>query len=105
MINLKKEHPLQIGQLVKIRKGRDAGQAAVVVRLDEEQGIWIADGHKRKFDRPKKKNRLHLESQATISSEVVNSLQESGRVTNAKLRHAVNVFLESDAHNVKQKGE
>jgi len=105
VINLKKEHPLQPGQLVKIRRGRDAGQAAVVVRLDEEQGIWIADGHKRKFDRPKKKNRLHLEPQATISSEVVNSLQESGRVTNAKLRHAVNAFLESDAHHVKQKGE
>lgn len=105
MIHLKKENPLQIGQLVKIRKGRDAGQAAVIVKLDEEQGIWIADGHKRKFDHPKKKNPLHLEPQLAISSEVVNSLQESGRVTNAKLRHAIHAFLESDAQNAKQKGE
>ncbi|MDO7908327.1 KOW domain-containing RNA-binding protein [Paenibacillus sp. JX-17] len=85
----------QIGQLVKILKGRDADQVAVVVAIADSRFVYIADGDKRKFDQPKKKNVSHLAFQTMISSEVVNSLNESGRVTNGKLRHAVAMFEQS----------
>lgn len=83
------EVTLQPGQIVKILKGRDAGQYAVIVSIEDSRFVWIADGDKRKFDGAKKKNVLHLEPQSYISSEVVNSLQESGRVTNGKSRFAL----------------
>ncbi|KKO51421.1 KOW domain-containing RNA-binding protein [Paenibacillus sp. DMB20] len=98
------EIPLQIGQIVRILRGRDAGQYAVVVSIEDSRFVMIADGHKRKFDQAKKKNALHLEPQSFISSEVVNSLQESGRVTNGKLRFAVSRFL-SEQSDADQKGE
>ncbi|MFB5268972.1 hypothetical protein ACE41H_19605 [Paenibacillus enshidis] len=102
---MKDQGSLQIGQLVKILKGRDAGQAAVVVSIADSRFVYIADGDKRKFDQAKKKNILHLEPQPMISSEVVNSLNESGRVTNGKLRFAVNRFLESAEFHAEEKGD
>ncbi|MCW3795979.1 hypothetical protein HF638_27265 [Paenibacillus sp. SZ31] len=95
----------QLGQLVKIRKGRNADQAAVIVAIADSRFVYIADGDKRKFDQPKKKSLLHLELQPMISSEVVNSLNECGRVTNGKLRYAVHSFLESTNIQAEEKGD
>ncbi|WP_106767147.1 KOW domain-containing RNA-binding protein [Paenibacillus faecalis] len=101
---MNKELIPQIGQIVKVLRGRDADQYAVIVSIEDSKFVTIADGNKRKFDQAKKKNLIHLELQSFISSEVVNSLQESGRVTNGKLRFAINQFL-SDKSNADQKGE
>jgi len=95
----------QVGQIVKVLKGQGAPQPAVIIAIPDEKFVYIADGNKRKFDQPKKKNLLHLELMPVISSEVVNSLQESGRVTNGKLRYAVTKFLESAENSVEQKGD
>lgn len=101
---MNKPNTVEIGQVVKILRGRDADQYAIVVSIEDSKFVNIADGNKRKFDQAKKKSLLHLQPQPFISSEVVNSLQESGRVTNGKLRFAVAKFL-SDKSNADQKGE
>jgi large subunit ribosomal protein L14e len=95
----------QLGQIVKVLRGRDLGNYAVVVGMIDQRFIWIADGDKRKFDQPKKKNLLHLQLQNTISSEVVESLMETGRVTNGKLRYALNKFVEIQQIEAQEKGE
>jgi large subunit ribosomal protein L14e len=95
----------QIGQIVKVMRGRDAGQYAVVVSIVDERFVMIADGDKRKFDQPKKKNILHLKLQSDISSEVVNSLRETGRVTNGKIRFALSKFVEKLPSDAEEKGE
>jgi len=95
----------QIGQLVKVLKGRDAGAIYVIVGILDDKFVWIADGNKRKFDGPKRKNAQHLELLPIVSSEVVHSLQESGRVTNGKLRHAVLVYQNSADSMAEEKGD
>ena len=85
----------QIGQIVKILRGRDAGSYAVVIGLEDQRQALIADGDSRKFEHPKKKNLLHLELQNEISEIVVSSLIETGRVTNGKLRHVLAKYAES----------
>ncbi|ANE46804.1 KOW domain-containing protein [Paenibacillus swuensis] len=89
----------ELGQIVKILKGRDDGKIAVIIGIVDGRFVSIADGDKRKFDQPKKKNLLHLELQEWISSEVVDSIRESGRVTNGKLRYAVSKFIEASQSN------
>ncbi|TDQ34732.1 KOW domain-containing RNA-binding protein [Aureibacillus halotolerans] len=79
----------QIGQYVKICKGRDRGFIAIIVSIVDESQLLLADGKKRTFDRAKLKNLAHVELLATVSPEVKRSLAETGRVTNAKLRHAI----------------
>lgn len=89
----------QLGQIVQILRGRDYGKYAVIVKIVDDRFVFIADGDKRKFDQPKKKNLNHLQLFSESSSEVVNSLMESGRVTNGKLRFALNRFVENRQFN------
>jgi len=84
---------IQIGQLIKVLKGKDEERYAIVIEVLDERFVWIADGNKRKFDSPKKKNVLHLEILPIISQEVASSLQESGKVTNAKLRYVIQKYM------------
>lgn len=82
----------ELGQVVQIMQGRETGQYAVVIKIVDERYVLLADGEKRKYDRPKKKNLNHIEITNHISPEVQNSLLETGRVTNGKLRFAINKF-------------
>lgn len=79
----------QIGQLVRIEKGRERGQFAVIIETVDDHFVLLADGDKRKYDRPKKKNIKHIELLESISPEVRSSLLETKRVSNGKLRFAV----------------
>jgi len=83
----------RIGQIVRILQGREAGQYAIVIRVIDDKHVMLADGDKRKFDRPKKKNLHHIEQMNYISKEVRDSLLENGRVTNGKLRFAIAKFV------------
>lgn len=104
-MNMKPCSDVKIGQIVRVLKGKDAGSFYVIVQIIDDKFVMIVDGAKRKFDQPKRKNIQHLELQPMISSEVVHSLQESGRVTNAKLRYAVNAYVESANINAEKKGD
>jgi large subunit ribosomal protein L14e len=95
----------QVGQLVRILKGKDAGEVAIVIAVVDSRFVYIADGDKRKFDGPKKKNILHLELIPFISSEIVNSLKETGRVTNGKLRFAVMKYAGPEGISAEEKGD
>lgn len=94
----------QVGQLVRVIKGRDSGQYALIIKILDERFVVLADGDKRKFDRPKKKNIHHLEFFDYVSPEVQNSIMETGRVTNGKLRYALTKFVNEHVTDLK-KGE
>jgi len=94
----------EIGQIVRITQGRDAGQYAVVIEILDHRFVLLADGEKRKYNRPKKKNLQHVELIDYISPEIKSSLEETGRVTNGKLRFAKNLFA-NEAVTHKQKGD
>ncbi len=83
----------RLGQMVRILKGRDAGGIACIIHIEDQRFVLIADGDKRKVDRSKKKNVNHLELFDFISPEVKNSIEQTGRVTNAKLRFAISTFM------------
>ncbi|GAB4074341.1 KOW domain-containing RNA-binding protein [Barrientosiimonas marina] len=82
----------RIGQVVRILQGREAGQYAVVLKIIDDRYVLLADGEKRKYDQPKRKNLNHVEVMDFVSPEVQNSLLETGRVTNGKLRFALTKF-------------
>jgi large subunit ribosomal protein L14e len=95
----------KLGQIVRIVRGKDSGKYAVIIGVEDQRFVWIVDGDKRKFDHPKKKSLIHLELQQTISSEVVNSLNENGRVTNGKLRFALYRYVDQLKSEAQEKGE
>ncbi|UJF33706.1 KOW domain-containing RNA-binding protein [Paenibacillus hexagrammi] len=95
----------QIGQIAKVLRGRDPGEYAVIIGIVDTRFVLLADGDKRKFDSPKKKNLNHLQIQNAISSEVESSIRETGRVTNAKLRFAIAHFVDRLRVEAQEKGE
>lgn len=102
-MSTQKQEP-KIGQIVRVTRGRDAGQYAVIIEILDHRYVLLADGEKRKYHCPKKKNLQHVELIDYISPEIKNSLRETGRVTNGKLRYAKNLFAEETVTD-KQKGD
>lgn len=94
-----------LGQIVKVLRGREMQQYAIIIGVVDNRFVLIADGDKRKFNQPKKKNLLHLHLEDAVSSEVVSSLKETGRVTNSKLRYAIHKFAASRQTEAQEKGE
>ncbi|MBM7096639.1 MULTISPECIES: KOW domain-containing RNA-binding protein [Alteribacter] len=92
----------QLGELVRIIKGRDKDQYACVIEVLDSRFVRIADGDKRKVDRAKKKNIQHIERMDLVSPEVKNSIVDTGRVTNAKLRFAISSYMND---NLLKEGE
>ncbi|TQS76052.1 RNA-binding protein [Ornithinibacillus gellani] len=95
----------RIGQVVRIKQGREAGQYAIILKIVDERYVLLADGEKRKYDRPKKKNLNHMEIMDYISPEVQDSLLKTGRVTNGKLRFAIAKFVDEVVTDDLKKGD
>lgn len=97
--------PYQVGEIVEILMGRDAGKHAVILEVCDERFVLIVDGEKRKFDHPKTKNKKHLRPTGYISKEVIKSLFEDKRVSNAKLRYVIQDYLLKKFSKDNEKGE
>jgi len=84
----------EIGTVVEVIQGRDRGLFAVVIGHSERRFVIIADGHTRRADKPKKKNVMHVRSTSYLAHEVVEALRADGKITNARLRHALRLYQE-----------
>ena len=51
----------RLGQIVRILRGREAGNFAIVIGVEKPRFVWLADGSTRRADRPKKKNVKHIQ--------------------------------------------
>jgi large subunit ribosomal protein L14e len=95
----------KIGQIAKVIRGNEVDTHVVIIEIIDTKFVMIADGKKRKFDNPKKKNILHLQLQDSISQEVLESIEQTGRVTNGKLKFALINFHNNITVSGKMKGE
>ncbi len=50
---------IQVGSIVKSKSGHDSGSFYLVIDM-KQSFAWIVDGRRRKLEKPKKKNILHL---------------------------------------------
>ncbi|GAK04752.1 hypothetical protein JCM19037_3194 [Geomicrobium sp. JCM 19037] len=79
----------QIGEIVEATKGRDHGKIYIVVGKFDDHFVAVADGDQRTFKTAKKKNINHVRALGFASREVKESLEQTGLVTNAKIRHGL----------------
>lgn len=101
-----KNSSFNIGEIVEIVMGRDKGSFAVIVKVIDDRNVLVADGDKRKYDNPKKKNVRHINSTEYISKEVADNLQHNDRISNAKLRYNLQDFISNHLNkDVQERGE
>jgi len=76
------ENEVWIGQLVSSLQGRDSGMFYLVMKVDNESRVLVADGDGRKVEKPKRKNIKHLKFYDTVAKDIFAKAQTGKRVTN-----------------------
>lgn len=77
---------LQVGCVVSSIKGRDKGKLYVVVGVENQTMVRLADGEGRKVENPKRKNIKHVHNTEVIAGEVSSKAAIGKRITNADIR-------------------
>ncbi len=95
---------LQLGQLVSSRAGRDAGKMYLVVRIDDERFVGVADGEKRTVEEPKRKNIKHLTVHKHVSHSIQARLESGGLPANSEIRKELRAFTALVGEGEKEKG-
>ena len=80
--------PIEKGNLVISKKGRDKGRLFVVLYSVDADYVFVCDGDLRKVGHPKKKKRLHLSPTAYACPELP-ELYENGRLLDSDVRKAL----------------
>ena len=82
------------GKLAFSKAGHDKGKLYVIVK-EEGDALWLADGRTRSLEKPKRKNRRHIQpaGQAFTPEELEKLLQSPA--------HGNNLVREAVEHSVK----
>lgn len=83
---------VSIGQIVTSCRGKDKGLPGVIIAIIDHRFVLVADGDKRTYEYPKKKNLSHLILSDCYSPEIKSSISEAGFVTDAKLRYVLQKY-------------
>ena len=83
------ENSLRLGQVVRSRAGRDKNRFFIVVMIQDEDYVYIADGDLRKIEKPKLKKIKHLAKTNYFAKEIADNLDKDAAVSNASIRNAL----------------
>ncbi|MDR3051326.1 MAG: KOW domain-containing RNA-binding protein [Oscillospiraceae bacterium] len=84
-----KPFPIEIGRVVCSKAGRDAGRALVVLAVEDERYVRVADGRLRTVAKPKRKKVLHLVAKPECFTSVREKLTQGVPILDAELRAAL----------------
>jgi ribosomal protein L14E/L6E/L27E len=77
------------GKLAISRSGHDSGKLYVVIK-EEERGVWLANGVIRPVERPKRKNKKHIQVIKKLPEEVEALL--NGDFRNEDIKRAIKIY-------------
>ena len=80
-----------IGKLAISKSGHDKGQLYVIVREDE-RNLYLADGVLKTIDRPKKKNKKHVQPILRIPAEVEAILSSEKELKDLEMKRALKCY-------------
>lgn len=91
---------LRPGAIVRSLAGRDQATVYVVLRQEDERLVTVADGIGRPFDRPKAKNRRHLEVVGWAEPMLAERLSRGERVADQEISKAIAAFQSHEQKEV-----
>lgn len=77
------------GALVRSLAGRDQGACYLVLRQVDERRVAVSNGRQRPVDRPKVKNRRHLEVLGWVEAALAFRLERGDRVSDQDIQKAL----------------
>ncbi|MDR3207440.1 MAG: KOW domain-containing RNA-binding protein [Oscillospiraceae bacterium] len=89
---------MKVSDIVLSLRGHDAGNHMVVLAVEGEF-LFLADGKRRRAEKPKRKKQKHVELAAESDSRVALKLRAGEKVTNNELRRALADFIAQRAQS------
>ncbi len=88
--------PAVVGRVAISTAGRDAGRVFVIVTIEDDAYVYVADGDLRKMDHPKRKKLKHLKLTEKVLEPIAEKLISGSKVFDAQVRSAIRA-LDQDA--------
>lgn len=83
---------VEVSDIVVSRCGRDSGMPMLVVGQEGDSILFLANGKHRRFERPKRKKRKHIEYRAACDNWTRDKLRSTGRLSNSDVRKALALY-------------
>lgn len=84
-------YPMEPGRVVRSKAGRDLGRHLMVVRVEDAEHVYAADGDLRKLATPKRKKQKHLHATPVLLTEIAERLVAAQPVQDAEIRKALDL--------------
>ena len=84
---------IEVSDVVRSIRGRDAGACFIVTATDGEYA-FLADGRGRRLEKPKKKKLKHISFALRSEGRTFQKLRDGDKVTNSEIRRALNDISE-----------
>lgn len=84
--------PAELGRVVMSTAGRDAGKYFLIVGIESDKVIYIADGVIRKLEKPKRKKIKHVVLKPQIAQAIGEKLKEGKKVFDPEIKSALMSF-------------
>ena len=75
--------------IVRSNAGRDKGKLFVVLAVDGEDYLLLADGKSRKVESPKRKKRRHVLFVSAEETRLAEKIKSEEKITNSELRRTL----------------
>ena len=98
------EGALETGDVVFVRRGKNKGKFFVVVEIESETRIFIADGSRYSVGKPKKKNVKHLQRTLMNLEDVAGRVAGGKPLDNGWLIQKVSAILDNSDTSWRQGG-
>ncbi|MCR4432168.1 MAG: KOW domain-containing RNA-binding protein [Tepidanaerobacteraceae bacterium] len=87
-------HEISLGQLVLSCAGRDRGRFMIVVKILDENYVYVADGTLRKVENPKKKKIKHIRVLNKKSDYIAEKLKNKRKIFNDEIKKALEELVD-----------
>ena len=81
----------QIGQVVYSKSGHDKGDVQMIVAVEGEY-LFLADGRRRKLEKPKRKKKMHVQPTFYVEEDVAAKLQTGAYLLDADIKKALKKY-------------
>ena len=93
---MKKERPIVPGTVVRSKAGRDEDRHFIVLSIENDEFVKVADGDLRKAEKPKLKRIKHLYVTEELVSSLHKKLLAGERVENHEIRSSLEAFKQKE---------
>ncbi|WP_313134934.1 KOW domain-containing RNA-binding protein [Anaerocolumna sp.] len=83
----------EVGEIVISKAGHDKGEHFVIVKSDSEY-VYLVDGVFRTVDRPKKKNKKHVQLVHFRDNNFIKKYANDEKITNEEIKKVIKLFID-----------